>query len=228
MMWRVRYRDAVGKVRRKFFRSQRTAQAEKARLLSNRLDTKQQWSQLTPAEQERLLFAFNEARSLGVDLVTAVTTSKFLSGNEPLNEEIERTDGEWLKLSVLEKQQIICVLNEARARGVDILQAVFGSSQARKMSKSKALSSALRRKRVKLPNTVWGQLFQEAGHHCAFCSEKEISCLQVHHIDENSSNNEFINLIIACASCHRKITTGIISAVEVRLKKEQLAPLQVS
>jgi 5-methylcytosine-specific restriction endonuclease McrA len=80
----------------------------------------------------------------------------------------------------------------------------------------------VKKKRAKLSNTFWGKLFQEAGNHCAFCSEIEPSILQVHHIDGNPSNNDFTNLILACASCHAKITARIVSEADVRLKKNQL------
>jgi 5-methylcytosine-specific restriction endonuclease McrA len=81
----------------------------------------------------------------------------------------------------------------------------------------------MKKKRTKLPNTLWGRLFQEAGHHCAFCDETVVSSLEIHHIDGNPSNNDFENLILACASCHKKITTGFISEADVRLKKRHLA-----
>ena len=80
----------------------------------------------------------------------------------------------------------------------------------------------MKKKRTKLSNTAWGKLFQEAGHHCAFCSEKEPSVLEIHHIDGNPSHNDFANLILVCAGCHAKITSGIKSESDVRLIKSQL------
>jgi len=79
------------------------------------------------------------------------------------------------------------------------------------------------KKRTKPSNTLRLRLFQEAGHHCAFCPEKEPGSLEVHHIDGNRSNRDPLNLIMVCASCHAKITAGVISETDVRLKKRQLA-----
>ena len=81
----------------------------------------------------------------------------------------------------------------------------------------------MKKRRTKSSNTLWGRLFQEAGHHCAFCPETVIESLQLHHIDEDPSNNNFENLILACASCHTKITAGVILEADVRIKKRQLA-----
>lgn len=83
--------------------------------------------------------------------------------------------------------------------------------------------SMSKNKRIKPSNTLWGRLFQEAGHHCAFCPEKEPASLQIHHIDENRSNNQIENLIMVCATCHAKITGRVIPESEVRSKKRQLA-----
>ncbi len=39
---------------------------------------------------------------------------------------------------------------------------------------------------------------------CARCSYREfISCVEIHHIDENRRNNKRENLIPLCANCHR-------------------------
>lgn len=81
---------------------------------------------------------------------------------------------------------------------------------------------AMKKKRTKPSNTLWGRLFQEAGHQCAFCPETVVESLQIHHIDGNPSENNFENLILACATCHAKITTGVIPEADVRLKKRQL------
>ena len=66
------------------------------------------------------------------------------------------------------------------------------------------------------------RVYQEAGSRCPFCLEAEVSALEIHHIDCDPGNNAFENLILACATCHSKITSGVISEVEVRLKKSQL------
>lgn len=44
-------------------------------------------------------------------------------------------------------------------------------------------------------------------HKCAICGYNEDTrILEVHHLDENRSNNKFDNLMILCPICHRKIT----------------------
>lgn len=66
------------------------------------------------------------------------------------------------------------------------------------------------------------RVFQEAGSRCAFCPEAEISALEIHHMDGDPSNNAFENLILVCATCHSKITSGVISEPDIRFKKHQL------
>ena len=44
-------------------------------------------------------------------------------------------------------------------------------------------------------------------HKCAVCGYNEDErILEVHHIDENHSNNDIGNLCILCPNCHKKIT----------------------
>lgn len=46
-------------------------------------------------------------------------------------------------------------------------------------------------------------------HKCACCGwDEDERILEVHHIDENHSNNKDTNLVILCPTCHRKITLG--------------------
>lgn len=50
--------------------------------------------------------------------------------------------------------------------------------------------------------------FRNYEHQCAICNYAEDKdLLEVHHIDENRSNNELSNLIILCPLCHRKLTS---------------------
>lgn len=49
--------------------------------------------------------------------------------------------------------------------------------------------------------------FDTYKHRCAVCGYKEDErILEVHHIDEDHSNNDIKNLCILCPICHRKIT----------------------
>lgn len=85
------------------------------------------------------------------------------------------------------------------------------------------------KKRTKLPKIVEKRVFQEANSKCAFCSEKEIAALQIHHIDGDPAHNLIENLLLVCANCHAKITGGVLSTAAVRLKKDQLSmPNKVS
>jgi hypothetical protein len=81
--------------------------------------------------------------------------------------------------------------------------------------------------RLRIPRTVEKRVFQEAGSRCPFCSETEIASLEIHHIDTDPANNRFENLLLVCATCHSKITAGIISEADVqRTKLHFKTPLQ--
>ncbi len=54
---------------------------------------------------------------------------------------------------------------------------------------------------------------------CPFCNNKEVGHFEIHHIDENPSNNDLINLLLLCPVCHSKITKGDITPLEVLQKK---------
>ena len=76
--------------------------------------------------------------------------------------------------------------------------------------------------RLTLSKTTEKRAFQEAASVCGFCREHEIASLQVHHIDGDPSNGTLENLLVVCASCHAKITRGVISEANVRTKKRQV------
>ena len=51
--------------------------------------------------------------------------------------------------------------------------------------------------------------FEKLPHYCAVCGWKEDErILEVHHKDEDRTNNALDNLCILCPTCHRKITLG--------------------
>ncbi len=66
------------------------------------------------------------------------------------------------------------------------------------------------------------KIYQEADSCCAFCQEREVSTLTIHHIDSNPENNTEGNLILVCGNCHGKITHGVLSQADVMLKKKEL------
>lgn len=76
--------------------------------------------------------------------------------------------------------------------------------------------------RVTVPIRTQKRIFQEANSSCAFCAQSEVATLQIHHIDENPTNNDLGNLLLVCANCHTKITAKIISYSEVVNKKNEL------
>lgn len=78
------------------------------------------------------------------------------------------------------------------------------------------------KKRLTLSKTTEKRAFQQAGSVCGFCPEHEIAALQVHHIDGDPSNNVIENLLVVCATCHSKITGGVISEADVRTKKREV------
>src|SRR4051812_33645833 len=81
------------------------------------------------------------------------------------------------------------------------------------------------RKRLRRPARTEKRVWQEAGSRCVFCPESDVSALHVHHVDGDRTNNAFENLILVCATCHSKITAGVISASEVIAKKIELKSL---
>lgn len=49
--------------------------------------------------------------------------------------------------------------------------------------------------------------FDNYEHKCAVCGwNQEEAVLEVHHIDENHTNNELKNLVILCPICHKYLT----------------------
>ena len=64
--------------------------------------------------------------------------------------------------------------------------------------------------RVKIPkeNKVRAELQKEISSMCPFCNCTDVGHFQIHHIDENPSNNQMLNLILVCPTCHSKITKG--------------------
>lgn len=55
------------------------------------------------------------------------------------------------------------------------------------------------KERKPIPRAVREGILKEFNHRCAICGKDDP---QVHHIDENPSNNEVSNLIPLCPNCH--------------------------
>lgn len=79
-------------------------------------------------------------------------------------------------------------------------------------------------KRVRIPreNKVRAELQKEIDSICPFCGNTDVGHFEIHHIDENPSNNEISNLLLLCPTCHSKITKQDITAEEVKSKKASL------
>jgi hypothetical protein len=76
--------------------------------------------------------------------------------------------------------------------------------------------------RVRIPEKLRAALQQEISSTCPVCTNVDVGHFQVHHLDENPSNNAPENLLMLCANCHSKITKGDISPAEVRGIKKTL------
>lgn len=77
----------------------------------------------------------------------------------------------------------------------------------------------MRKKRIPVNAKTKTLLQKEVGSKCLFCGNEDVDHFEIHHIDENPSNNDFSNLLFLCPLCHSKITKGDITKTEVmRLK----------
>jgi hypothetical protein len=75
-----------------------------------------------------------------------------------------------------------------------------------------------------IPARVKKLIIQESAGICSFCSEKDVSTLEFHHIHGKDIPDLHApeNLIYVCKNCHGKITAGQISEADVDLKKRML------
>lgn len=78
--------------------------------------------------------------------------------------------------------------------------------------KRKVLTKALERK-----------IILEANGQCPWCQKKVVAAeVEIHHIDEDRSNNSPENLILVCRNHHGQIGARLIPEWEVKLKKQIL------
>ncbi|MDT0294886.1 HNH endonuclease [Mesonia ostreae] len=80
------------------------------------------------------------------------------------------------------------------------------------------------KKRIPIPKVakVKAELQKEIGSICPFCTNDDVGHFQIHHIDEDPSNNDTFNLLLLCPTCHSKITKEDISKQDVIDKKLNL------
>ena len=67
------------------------------------------------------------------------------------------------------------------------------------------------------------RLQKEIGSECPFCGSQEVDTFEVHHLNEDPSDDRFENELMVCPTCHAKITAGTISRDETMTKKVELA-----
>lgn len=78
--------------------------------------------------------------------------------------------------------------------------------------------------RIRIPkeSKTRAELQKKINSVCPFCVNTDVGHFQIHHIDDNPSNNQKLNLILLGPICHSKITKGDYSSLEVYQKKIQL------
>lgn len=83
-----------------------------------------------------------------------------------------------------------------------------------------------KKNRKTIPPRKKKYLQQEINSECPFCKNREVGHFEIHHIDENPSNNDFENLLMLCPICHSKITKGEINTEEVIFIKKSLVDIK--
>jgi hypothetical protein len=86
----------------------------------------------------------------------------------------------------------------------------------------------MNKKRIKIPKHVELSILYKNAWTCCRCRSKQN--IQIHHIDENPSNNNDTNLSVLCSKCHdeahtkhtlsRNLTPAIISDLKLKWEKE--------
>ncbi|OAQ41965.1 hypothetical protein A5893_02270 [Pedobacter psychrophilus] len=66
-------------------------------------------------------------------------------------------------------------------------------------------------------------LQKEINSLCPFCSDDNVDHFEIHHINENPSENNIENLLMLCPLCHSKITKGDLTYNDVLAAKRYLA-----
>jgi hypothetical protein len=78
--------------------------------------------------------------------------------------------------------------------------------------------------RIKQETKIRSLLQKEINSRCPMpsCDSTDVEHFQIHHIDEDPTNDDFPNLILVCPTCHSKITKGDIPKKTVELIKKKL------
>ena len=98
------------------------------------------------------------------------------------------------------------------------LKSVIKKSKTGNLYCSKECGNRHKNEQVKQNNSTAYRrnAFEYYEHKCAICGYDEYKeILEVHHIDENRTNNELSNLIILCPNCHKKLTMHLFKLEEL-------------
>jgi hypothetical protein len=76
--------------------------------------------------------------------------------------------------------------------------------------------SILAKLRTNIPKAISEKVLKEYNNHCARCNS---SSPELHHIDEDPSNNEILNLIPLCPNCHQNWAHSSLANVNPLLIK---------
>ncbi len=87
-----------------------------------------------------------------------------------------------------------------------------------------SIPQKIKKERIKIPKPtkVRAELQKEIGSQCPFCDNADVGHFEIHHIDEDPSHNEAINLILLCPTCHSKIGKADITREQVIQRKQEL------
>lgn len=83
-------------------------------------------------------------------------------------------------------------------------------------------------KRVPIPPAVRREVLIEASYRCAVPRCLTALAIDVHHIDENASNNDPSNLIALCPTCHSAFHRKTYSVEAIRFWKLMLQQLNAA
>ncbi len=81
----------------------------------------------------------------------------------------------------------------------------------------------VKKKRVAVPKEIRDRLMLECGIKCPVPQCNREVGLDIHHIDENPSNNEYHNLLILCAIHHRMAHNKMLSSNMCKTMKDYLS-----
>lgn len=73
------------------------------------------------------------------------------------------------------------------------------------------------RSREPVPESLKSKVRARAGNRCQRCGIRDLTVLEIHHINEKNNDNRYANLVLLCANDHAKAHRGGITARELRV-----------